>query len=102
MTMEQSAPPPFGYFLGKVPSSRRAHVLEQIAEQAVTRFQTQLEAAWDALGLVKAPPVERLAMYRMKPQAVWDEQLAKYPSDFQEDWADYQALIAREVNGDFL
>jgi len=103
MTMQPAVPPPsFGYYLGKVPAGRRAHVLDEIAEKAVARFQTQLDAAWDALGLVKMPPRDRLEMYRNKPLTIWSEQLAKYPLDYETDWDDYQALIEREANGDFL
>lgn len=102
MTMQQRQPPPsFGYYLGLVPANRRTFVLDEIAEQAVSQFQTKLDAAWNALGLVRMPPRDRLAMYRQKPQAVWDEQRAKYPEDYAEDWKDYQDLRQRELDGDF-
>lgn len=45
--------------------------------------------------------MKRLAAYLQRPQESWDEAKVKFPSDWQEDYSDYQELRAAAERGEF-
>lgn len=75
--------------------------VKEIGERLAEDFITGLKALEKSSGFVRPGPVERLTWYRQKPPELWDEQRAKFPNDWAEDWEDWQKLRTRALNGDF-
>ncbi len=93
--------PRAGYYFGYMEVPQRKEAQTEVVDRLLVRFDTVMQATYDAAGLETAKPRDRLAFYQRKPPEVWAEQQAKYPRDYEEDMADFGKLVERERNGDF-
>lgn len=82
---------------------RRAalRAVNAVSDRLTDTFIAMLKAIEESSGLVRPGPLERLQWYRTKSPDLWQEQLMRFPRDWQEDWEDYQALRQRALEGSF-
>lgn len=104
--MPEPAPPPsIGYYLGALSEMgakvERNQVLDEIAEAGAKLFDTLMDAAIDGLGLQKQPPRARLDFYLSKTPEEWAEQQIKDPEWYEQDYADFERLVARARDEDW-
>lgn len=113
--------PPLWYWTARGMAEERGKTGKSITEgvdKAVDEVKTHLETMQEALGLTAAPPVTRIMFYYNKPDTwadalalvqagkikapySWESQLAYFPRDYEEDWADFQKLRERARKGEF-
>jgi hypothetical protein len=91
-----------GYLNSQLDEKHRKAALTNLAKWGAGYWETVEKAAKDALGLVKAPPAERLGYYYVKTIDEWEEQRAKYPDDFEEENRDFERLREREAKGEIV
>lgn len=103
MTNQQRGPYlSLAFLWAQLDEKGRTEGLKNIAARGQEYFDTLMESAMDALGLVTPPPAERLAYYYVKTPMEWEEQRQKYPADFEHEQADFQRLRERELKGDLV
>lgn len=108
MTQEPILPPtliPEGYAIARLMAEdRRAAVkaIQNACDRKIDEVDLQLDTMEKAYGVRRQPdPMRRLASYLQKPDADWQEQKAKFPDDYLEDWEDFQELRERARRGEF-
>lgn len=98
-------PPSLGYYFGWLAihaPDRLPALLKRIGEKTADVALSSFDIAVRAMGVKTPPPNERIAIYRAKaqgsptagimPMALWIEQRAKFPWEFQKDWLDWERL----------
>ena len=96
---------PEGYALARLMAEDRRAAVEAIqlaCDRKIDEIELQLDTMEKAYGVHKQPdPMRRLAAYLLKPDMVWQEQKARFPHDYEEDWDDFQELRIRAERGEF-
>lgn len=113
--------PPLWYWTARGMAEERNKTARSITngvDKSVDEVKQHLDTMQDALGLNAAPPAVRIMFYYNKPDTwqdalalvqagkikapySWESQLAYFPRDYEEDWADFQKLRERARNGEF-
>ena len=107
MTQEPLPPAliPDGYALARLMAEdRRAAIraIQNASDRKIDEVDQQLDVMEQAYGIHRQPDaMRRLASYLQKPDAAWQEQKAKFPNDYAEDWEDFQELRERARRGEF-
>lgn len=92
MTQAQAQLPDPAVIYARLSQPAREKALERLAEDAATFVTRYSKALEDSLGLVKAPPADRLAYYRQMPPEALDELRTSFPKDYQQLMDDWKKL----------
>lgn len=100
MTNQQADPllvaPPRFYWYLHLNRAGQGRALKKGNEIAAKEFILQVKAGVDMLVRREPDREKRLYAYRLKPAALWAEQMAKFPSGywwaFEESWDDWISL----------
>lgn len=113
--------PPLWYWTARGMAEEKGKTGKSIlkgVDRSVDEVKIHLDTMQKALGLDPAPPLARIMFYYNKPDTwaealdlvqagrikapySWESQLAYFPEDYQEDWADFQRLRERARKGEF-
>ena len=76
--------------------------IQNASDRMIDEIGLQLDTMEKAYGVRRQPDAMlRLASYLQKPDPDWQEQRAKFPDDYIEDWEDFQELRERARRGEF-
>lgn len=80
-----------GAIFGKLDVKAQDGVLDDIGKAGAERYQLYFDTGLKVLGK-NDPPMERLAKFRSRPQAVWQAIEQEFPKKFKEQMRDYERL----------